>query len=187
MPKQTTITEALAEVVVTKKRIQNKSTAILPYVGRSRAIRDPLGNDGASAAFIASERQAIGDLNYKIVRIRSAIASSNQVSQVTYGKRTTSVFDALTWRREVAPVEKAHLQSLINMVNGARKEATKNNLKVVAMTAAVQQGDAKPDDIVIEVDEKALHASMEELDAALGELDGKLSLLNATTVITIPD
>jgi hypothetical protein len=180
-----TITEALQEIKTIGKRLEKKRQSIAQYVARDIRVRDPLEKDGGSEKFITQERQAIADLESRVISIRTSIQRSNLDSPLTVGQKTMKVADWLTWRREVAAGRKSFIGSLIGGINNFRNEVQKKGGRVVAAAVAVNEaaGPNDPPQIVINVDELALMREQEEIEDILGTLDGKLSLFNATTVI----
>lgn len=177
----TTITEALAEIKTIGKRLESKRQFVTQFVFRQDTLRDPLQNQGGSVAAIAAERQSIADLETRIVRIRAAIQQANRDTTITIGKDTRSIADWLVWRREVAPGIKAFTTGLRNGINNVRAQAIQKGVATRAATAP----EVASNDVVINVDEKALADEIEALETTLGTLDGQLSLKNATTVITV--
>ena len=182
---QTTVTEALAELKTLGKRIEKKQGYIAGFLARQEGLKDPLEKDGGSAEVIRRELQGIGDLNRRRVNIRIAIQQSNHTTMVTIGDTTRTVAEWLTWRKEIAPDEQAFVNKMRMAAASARDQAQKKGWGVVSAVAVNQQGETKPTDIVINVDEGALAREAERLEEVLGTLDGKLSLLNATTVIPV--
>lgn len=180
---QTTITEALQEIKTIGKRIEKKRANLGQYVARDARLKDPLAGDGGSVAFITQEQQSIGDLASRVVAIRTAIQRSNLETQVTIEGTTRSVAEWLTWRREVAPGEQQFLTQLAAGIAKIRADVQKRGAKTV--TATTPDSDTGPGDVIVHLDEKALMARQETMEKVLGELDGKLSLLNATTVIEV--
>src|SRR5579863_1653454 len=65
--RQLTITEALAEIKTINKRLESKRESVRNYIARDVRVRDPLEKEGGSAEFIKRERQAIIDLEERIV------------------------------------------------------------------------------------------------------------------------
>jgi hypothetical protein len=116
-----------------------------------------------------------------VVRIRAAIYRANTETVVTIGNVARSIADWLVWRREVAPNAKQFVAQIRGAVNSARTQATQKGLAVRAADAA--QG--SPNDVVVNVDEKALADEAEALETVLGTLDGQLSLKNATTFVEV--
>lgn len=177
---KTTITEALAELKTIGKRIDKKREFIENYLYRQEALRDPLEKDGGSATAIAREFQALIDLNQRIIAIRRAIAAANANTEVTIGETTRTVADWLTWRREVAPGQQRHLRSVAHSINQMRGEAQRRGFGVLDTDHA---GSGKPQDFVVNINELTLAQEIERLEERLGQLDGQLSLINATTLI----
>ena len=176
----TTVTEALAEIKTIGKRIGKKTEFIKQYVIRQEQVKDPLEKDGGSVKALKAESQGIADLQKRIIVIRSAIMRSNLATQLTIGPVTMSVADWLTWRKDVAPLEVKRIAELRQGI-----ESTRQQFRAKGVTVGAAGADLKPTDLVVSVDEAALAAQAEELENVLGVLDGKLSLLNATTTLDI--
>lgn len=177
-----TITEALAETKTTEKRLQKKRQAILQNIARDARVKDPLEREGGSVLFVQKERQAISDLEKRLVDIRIAIAKANLTTPISVGGQTRNIAEWLTWRRDISRGYQEFLTTLNNGVQTLRANAQKSGNKAISATV---EGDAKPGDIVVHLEEAALLAENESLETILGELDGKLSLLNATTVLSL--
>jgi hypothetical protein len=105
---------------------------------------------------------------------------------LTIGGRTMSVAEWLTWRREISEEEKTFLAGLNQGLKNFRNDLQKKGGQIRSATAVPENYDASaPPEMVINVDEKALLSSLEEIETTLGELDGKLSLINATTTLEV--
>lgn len=186
-----TITEALAEIKTIGKRLEKKRQAVLSNIGRDSRLRDPLASEtGGSIEFVARERQAIEDLEKRIVAIRSAIQRSNLETRATVGENSMTVQEWLNFRREIAQQRQMFLASMNMGIKQIRERVQRDHPggRVVAAAAAsaiVQSGEKPPIEILIHLDEKNLLEEQEGLEKVLGDLDGKLSLLNATTVIDV--
>lgn len=181
-----TITEALAEIKTIGKRITKKREAVQSYLARQEMLKDPLAADGGSVVFIQRERQAIADLEERIVGLRRAIAKANAETIVAVNGDKRSIADWLTWRREVAPGKQQFLAALRTRVEQVRREAIQKGLNVVsAATAVASVGETKPSDVLVNVSEAELAKEIEAVETELGALDGLLSLNNATTQITL--
>jgi hypothetical protein len=182
-----TITEALAEIKTIGKRLEKKKQFVLANLGRDSRLVDPL--EGGSVEYIKRERQAIADLEKRIVTIRTAIQKSNLETQATVGDMALSVSEWLTFRREVAQQRQAFLASINNTVRSVREKVQKDGGRVTvagaSATAIVEGGEKKAYDVIIYLNERELLEEQEMLEKTLGDLDGKLSLLNATTVIDV--
>lgn len=176
-----TITEALAEIKTIGKRIEKKRQFVGAYVARQEIVHDPLANQGGSAKALVEERQAIADLEARIVAIRLAINAANNSTTVLVGSTTRSIAEWLTWRRDVVPGRKQFIAQLQNQLANLRREAQQKGL-TITQTVGAQPSDKN---IVVNLDERALATEAEELETTLGTLDGLLSLKNATTTITV--
>lgn len=176
-----TISEALAEVKTIDARLAKKQQFIGEHLFRQDRMRDPLEKDGGARAVIAQERQSMADLQERKLALRRAIGVANTETQVTVGGVMRSIADWLVWRREVAPTKKQILDGLASGIKQARQQAQQKGLAVVSTSDVA----TSPNDLIINVDERALAAEIEGLEEVLGKLDGQLSLKNATTVVEI--
>ena len=175
-----TITEALAEVKTIGKRIDKKKEFISQYVFRQEQVKDPLEKDGGSVTVLKRELQAIGDLQERLMRIRAGVIASNLATPISIDGRTRTVTDWLTWRKDIAPGATAMIAQLRQGI-----ESTRQQMRAKGVTLGSASVDLKPTDIIVNVDEMSLAREAERLEETLGTLDGKLSLLNATTTIDI--
>jgi hypothetical protein len=178
---QMTITEALAEIKTTGKRVETKRDNTLKYLARESRVKDPMEQEGGSTTFIRQERQGIADLEQRIVDIRTAIQEVNLTTKLSLNGVSRSISEWLTWRREVAQGQKAYVNKMISGVNGIRQQVIKEGRKFTDKESDL----SLPTDVIVHVNEKALLEEAEKLEQTLGELDGKLSLLNATTTIKL--
>jgi hypothetical protein len=176
-----TITEALAEVKLIGKKIEKKREFVITYLARSEYIKDPLEKDGGSISAVASAMQSIEDLQKRLIGIRRAIQKANTENTITANGITMSIADWLTWRREVAPTTEHIYREIREKLNAMRNDAQRQGRGVVPSGTT----DAKPNDIVVNLSEKELQGNIENLETILGQLDGQLSLKNATIVIEI--
>lgn len=181
-----TITEALAELKTIAKRLEKKRLSVLPYLARDLRVKDPFENKGGSEAFIKAERQGIYDLSERVIKIRSSIQKVNLETSVLIGGHTRSISDWLTWRREIAEGEKNFVVQLSTGLRNFRTELQRKGGQVRPSGAQPDNYDpAAPPEMVVNVDEKLLLEQQETIEIVLGELDGKLSLLNATTFVDV--
>lgn len=174
-----TITEALAEIPTIEKRIEKKTKFIKNYLYRQSSVRDPHEKDGGSPILIAREKQAIADLEERIVKIRSSIQKANSDNTISVEDQTRTIGDWLTWRREIAPKEQQFLRELMYAINEVRHQAMKQGVKVSEKDAGFSS------DYVVNINELELANDIEKLENILGVLDGQLSLKNATIKIEI--
>lgn len=174
-----TITEALAEIKTVQKRVEKKQEFIGSFLARQDGIKDPLEKDGGSFQAVARERQAIGDLEKRVIAIRRGIQRANEATDITINAISRTIADWLVWRREIAPGQRAFLAKLRATLNGVRDQARKQGSGIIAPGA---QAD-KPSDFIVNINEQELAAEIETLEDTLGQLDGQLSLKNATVPI----
>lgn len=179
MPKTTTITQALAELKTLTKRIETKAAFITEHLMRTEALKDPLARQGGAEKLIAEERQAMRDLWDQQVRIRRAVEDANIANTITVGGQTRSMAEWLIWRREVSKEERQFLRNLFTSITLQRRQQQSKGASVVS---AGQE--AKPIDIVVNLNEKALADEIEKLEEILGTLDGELSLKNSTLSVS---
>jgi hypothetical protein len=180
-----TITEALQEIKTIGKRLEKKRQTVGQYLARDSRFHDPFEKDGGSEKYIHTERQSISDLETRVIAIRTAIQRSNLDSQMAVNGRTMSVAEWLTWRRELATNANNFLKAITNTLGQTRQQVQSKGGKVIAALAQVNEASnpADPPQVVVNVDEKKVIEEQEAMEQTLGDLDGKLSLFNATTVI----
>jgi hypothetical protein len=174
-----TITEALAEIKTIDKRLDKKRDFIRTYIARPDNIKDPHIKDGGTPALLAGEQQAIHDLEERIVTLRRGIQKANEATVITVQGKARSIADWLVWRRDAAPKHQSYLANLNNALNQVRAEAQRKGVALVANGTEAQ----KPNDIIVNINEKQLAIDIETMEIVLGELDGMLSLKNATVLI----
>lgn len=174
-----TITEALAEIPTIEKRIEKKREFIFNYLYRQSSVRDPHEKDGGSDTLIAHEKQAIDDLQKRLITIRSSIQKANSENTITIGDQTMTIVDWLTWRREVAPKEQNFLQDLISKINELRQQAIRQGVTIIDKDPGFSSN------YVVNINERELANEIEDLEKILGTLDGQLSLKNATIVLEL--
>lgn len=187
MPK-ITITEALQEIKTINKRLERKRQAVLPYIVRDSKLLDPFAKDGGSLKFIESERQAINDLEKRIIAIRTAIQQANLKETLKVEEKTMTVAEWLTWRREVSQQQQLFLRTLAMSLAQTRDAIQKRGGKTVfaaAVATAEASSPSDPPQVIVNVDEKQLLEEQERLEKITGDLDGKLSLFNATQTIEL--
>jgi hypothetical protein len=173
------ITEGLAEIKTIGKRITSKRAAKANYLLRPATMIDPLSGQGGSIQFLEREEQAIRDLETRIIQIRGRIQETNLRTMLTIDGVENAVTDWLTWRKEIAQPRLTDLQLMATVINRARSEASRKG----GTAAAVGTVEQKSENFAVNVNEVELHKEIEGIQATLSTLDGKLSLLNATTQI----
>lgn len=173
-----TITEALAEIKTIGKRLEKKRQSVMQYMARMDQARDPLEKEGGSQEFVRRERQAMRDLEERVVMLRRAIQRANDEEQISVEGKTRSIADWLVWRRDVAPGTKQTLERMRSALDQIRKNTVQKGARMLA-----EGGEGKPNDVVVNINEKELAAELEEMEQILGTLDGQLSLKNATVLV----
>ena len=176
-----TITEALAELKTIGSRINKRNQTVLQYLYWDAKLRDPMEKEGGVIEFVSRERQAVQDLEERMVKIRVAIQRANLDTVLELDGHKRSVSEWLVWRREVAGGQQNTLRSMSQRINQVRQQAVQQNRSLT------ETRDASPEEIIVTVSERDLAADMDGLEEVLGVLDGRLSLLNATVTIEIPD
>lgn len=177
---QMTITEALAEVKLLEKKMLKKRELVYANLYRVEGEVDPLEKEGGSQKVLSQELQSIFDLNTRLLKIRAAIAQANLQNEITVGKQTRSIFDWLTWKREVAGRESEFFRTVHTRVKSKIEEA--RNKPPVAKD---MEGNFKLLKVLPTVDYSEYFRLEEETQNVLEQLDGKLSLKNATIVVSL--
>lgn len=176
-----TITEALAELKLIKSKITKKKDYILQNMTRQEGAKDLLADKGGTQAVLAAERQSINDLQERIVKIRSAIASANAGTTVAICGVTRSIADWLVWRRDVAPIVKDLERHLLAQIQQIKVEAKKMSFTVRPSGETA----TNPTDVLFQINENDLHETSQKTQEILDTLDGKLSLHNATVQVEV--
>jgi hypothetical protein len=126
---QITITEALQEIKTIGKRLEKKRQSISQYLARDTRVRDPLEKDGGSAKFITEERQAIADLEKRVIAIRIEIQRSNLAASLTVGTTARTVAEWLTWRREISAAQSTFLNGLVSGLSRLRDDCRAGRIR----------------------------------------------------------
>lgn len=182
MPSVVTITEALAEIKTINARLVKKREGVGQYLVRDSRLKDPMEQDGGTQEYIRKEDQAIKSLEERIVTIRCAIQAKNLEVKLQVGEIVRPVAAWLNWRREVSDGRKVYLNRMASTIENARRQVLKEG-----RTLTEDQNKATATDVIVNISEKELRNELEHMEQILGELDGKLSLLNATTTIEVVD
>lgn len=172
-----TITEALAEIKLINKKLESKKAYALANLTRYKHMPDLLGD---SRAKLYSEMQSIADLETRIELIRTKIAEKNLQSKLSVMGQETTIYQWLTWKREIAPGQ-------INFLKAATQHI-KSQQDTMATRPQVwkdAEGKVQVFELIVNVDYSALNEKLEKLQETLDKLDGQLSLKNATLTIEI--
>lgn len=168
-----TITEALAEIKLLDKKIENKITKVLNHLYRLETQLDPLGD---SKKALEEELQSITDLRRRWTGLRGGIATANLANKITIEGEERTIFEWLTWKREIATRE-IHMHQQIHQL--AKKKMDELNARP-ALYKTAADAEVKVDKLVLNVDYAHHIKKAEELQTKLDKLDGQLSLKNAT-------
>jgi hypothetical protein len=180
-----TVTEALAEIKTIGKRLNKKQEYVQTLLARDSRIVDPLLKQGGSVEAVRADLQSIGDLETRLIQLRTAIQKANHDLRLTVQGKERSIMEWLTWRKEVAPQRQRFVSQMLNRLAQTRKEAQGKGITVAAAVATVDTGASPVVQLLINLDEAALNKENEELEQILGDLDGQLSLKNATSLIEV--
>jgi hypothetical protein len=179
-----TITEALADLKTIAKRRVKIEDFIKKNIARQKGLVDPFEKEeDGSRGEVKRKIQSLGDLNERVVKIRRSIRHANAETVVKVGSRSRSIDDWLTWRRDVSGHIGSFLTQTASGINSIRTSSKQQGRAVVSNAADAPE----LSDVVVHLDEKWLQDEIENHEVTLGDLDGKLSLVNATTMVTIED
>jgi len=117
----------------------------------------------------------MNDLLKRIVDIRRAIRQANEETTVIVNKNKMSIADWLTWRRDCAPEDQATKLQINSQLSSIRTQLGKQG-----RSATSNEKDAKAEDFIIHLNEVVFAERSEAMERTLGELDGALSMMNAT-------
>lgn len=175
-----TITEALAEIKTIDKRILSKRSFIETYLYRIDSLRDPHEKDGGSASLIQNEFQAIKDLEDRVIALRNGIQKANETNKITVEGDERTIADWLVWRREISTRKGQFLNRLRLNLSSARDAVKSGRINYGTSQAPAATA---PADLIVNINEQELNKEHEKLQNILGQLDGQLSLKNATVMI----
>src|SRR5258706_707033 len=179
---QITITEALAEQQTIIKRLAQKEEFQHAHAVRLKQMVDPLAAAGGSKAALEKDVQAYRDLAARYVLLRHKMLQANLTNNITLRGETKPIYDWLVWRRDLAPKMQVFYQRLVLHLQQMRAPRRQGQA-IVGGNIAVNMADVKQDDLEVNLNESKLYEDKENLEAMLGELDGLLSLKNATITI----
>jgi len=171
-----TITEGLARIKTLTKRIEKKQEFVLRHIGRASTLTDPLAEEGGSLSCVSKEMQAIHDLSGQIVAIRKCINDANRETPVSVNGAERTVEGWLVWKREVAPRYESFLARMLAQIESAKGGLERHNRMKEEQV-----------DFIVHYSERDLADLVEKHQTVMAELDGQLSLVNATVQIAIPD
>lgn len=169
------ITEALAEVNLLTKKINEKQTFCKTLLVRKEHQEDPHSSNGGSSEVYRKEVQALHDLRQRLIEIRSKISQANLKTKLKIGDSEKTIFEWLTWKREVYPGKiefyKEILSGLLQAQNYEKSRpevyTDKDGNQILAKN-------------IYNVGVGDIQKVVESTEETFMKLDGQLSLLNAT-------
>lgn len=173
-----TITEALSEINLLKKKIEKKKETVLTNLIKAKHIKDQLESQGGAKAFVKAEIQSTQDLNSRLLRLKGAIAKANIETLITVNSRTDSIHNWLNWKRDIA-------QGDIKF-NGQVYQSVKSHFDHLQKSPQVfkdEEGKTQLVEYESNVDYGDFLKTQEGLQDTFDKLDGQLSLKNATIVV----
>ncbi len=175
-----TITEALSEIKLITSKVEKKRAFVKSNLIRAAHMTDPLEKDGGSTKVLTQELQSVKDLEIRLEKVRYAIAKANIENQITLGETTKSIFEWITWKREISAAS-------LNMTNGIHTLIKSELDKISKQPAVYLDQDQKTQivRIIPNLDYNEFVKKAEVISDMIEQLDGKLSLKNATIVISI--
>lgn len=175
-----TITEALSEINLIKKKLEHKKKNTLTLLIKPDHTPDIYATEGGTPVFLKREFQSIDDLYRRFIKIRSAISKANIENDITLGERTQSIHDWLTWKREISKDETNFVNTVVTQTKGQLDEIGKS-------PRCFNDTEGKPQLLKVSamVDYTSFVKKQEELAVLFEQLDGKLSLKNATIIVSI--
>jgi len=180
METRITITEALSEVNLIKKKIETKKQKIQGAVVRHSHLEDPYATEGGSAKYIERENHAVRDLYSRLVKIRSRIADANLHNEITINGKTMPIQDWLTWKREVAKDYEQYVKGVC--------QQTDNSFSQLGRSPQVYKND-KGETCLLQytanINLPEWQREAESVQDTFQQLDGQLSLKNATITILL--
>ncbi|MBU8921725.1 MAG: hypothetical protein KOO63_07880 [Bacteroidales bacterium] len=190
MSHELTITEALAKITTLKKRMAKKEASVVKFLVRAEDKVDPLAAlEGGSTTFISKEMSSVTDMQRQVLSLRTKIASQNMITQVTVGDKTMCVTEWLIWRREIAPLREKLFVDMSRTIDRTRDDRQFARWRTLeeALYEKADKRRTRGEQVaaVVNLDEAAFASAIEELEEVLGDLDGQLSLKNATVTINI--
>ena len=175
-----TISEALSDIKTIDKRLRKQREFVQTHVAYSGSAKDPFEAEGGIRKVIGEKLQSIGDLEERVIAIRTAILNANLTNRIVLNGKDRSVQEWLTWRREVVHGRRQFFNFLATEVDKIKLAARQKDLSVAKEgETAVYEG------IEFVVPVLTIQDEQENLEQILGDLDGKLSVHNANTTIEI--
>lgn len=173
-----TITEALSEINLIKKKMKASQDEITSMLIRAEHIKDPFEREGGSRAMIDRNMQRLSDLHSRLERIRGAILKANLTHEISIGENKKTIFDWLTWKLEVSSDFQRFVINAYTTVKNEIERVSKN-----PQVWQDEEGKKHLFKVESNIDLGDWLRKQTVLTEILETLDGKLSLKNATIVI----
>jgi hypothetical protein len=177
-----TITEALSEINLIKKKLATKHQKVNEMLIRADHVPDQFEKEGGSKVVIEREAQSIHDLQMRLIHIRSGISKANLNTPITISEGTLtmmqSIHDWLIWKREIV---KDHI-AFLHGVN----QTVKSHLDAISKQPQVYKDEAGVIQLVksvVNIHYPDWLTAQSNIQSILEKLDGQLSLKNATVLI----
>lgn len=174
---KTTITEALAEIKLITKKMEQKASFIRQNLVRAAHVPDPLGD---SKGKLESEAQSYIDLGTRIINIRHAISKANLECEITVGDTTQTIADWLIWKREIAQNKFKLFDHIQSALKTSIDQASKSPQAYLDA-----EGKHKFVELVTNLSYPEYAEKSQKVQDQLAKLDGLLSLKNATITIEV--
>lgn len=173
-----TITEALAEINLIKKKIEDGETGVRSILVRASHVPDFYQEHGGAPLMIQRTQQSLKDLRKRLLDIRSGISKANIENKISIDGDERSIFDWLTWKREVYPSLEKSLKEQIQTLKKSAEEETNR-----PQVWKDEEGKTKLVSYVRNADLRTMEDEYSKIVEIFGRLDGQLSLKNATITI----
>lgn len=173
-----TITEALSELNLISKKLDKQRHALKGACLKYSEHTDPYASDGGAKAFYNKTKQSIVDLEDNLVKIRKAIHAKNIETEITIKGLTKTIDEWLSWKKDIYEGSKNSLNDIENIINREVEEIKKNPKVKKDEADNVVLLTLEPSEDLAEIEK-----SKERLLTIYENLDGQLSLKNATTII----
>ena len=181
-----TVTEGLAEIKLTHKKLASVTENARQYVVHPASQLDPLAKSGGSTKYIKEQLDSLNGLSDYLVQLRSAIAASNMGTLFTIRGVTKTVQQWLEWKREAGPKKLEALHEILEKIQTSREDAARHAaISSARSSAVVQQATILPEGVTVNLDESALLKEIQELEELLAVIDGQLNQVNAQTKIKL--
>jgi len=175
-----TVTEALSELNLIKKKVEKKREVVLNSLIRPKHLKDKLESSGGSRDFIKAELQSVSDLLARYLKLKGAIADANIKNTIQVNGTTKSIYDWLNWKRDMS-------NSDLHFNNSVHQSVQKHFDSIAKQPQVFKDDDGKTHLLEYEANvEYGDFVKLAEMtQETLERLDGQLSLKNATILLDV--